>query len=91
MTTTPKVVTSFMDNLLAYPKIQNFLIFFLKVDNDDGDDDDKFGSYADLQAWIDRNLHHYATALSSDECMEMTACQLGIAAANIPRKELLFG
>ena len=52
--------------------------------------DEKFGSFADLQAWIDSHLGRYAEALTSDECMELTACQLGIAAANLPRKDLLL-
>ena len=57
----------------------------------DSDLDEKFGSMAELQAWIDSHLNRFATALTSEECMELTACQLGVAAANIPRKELFFG
>jgi len=53
--------------------------------------DEKFGSFSELQSWVDSHLGRYAEALASEECMEMTACQLGVAAANLPRKELLIG
>jgi hypothetical protein len=52
--------------------------------------DEQIGSFAELQAWVDSHLGRYADALTSEECMELTACQLGLAAAKIPRKDLFI-
>ncbi len=52
--------------------------------------DEKFGSFAELQAEIDLLLAKYVSALDSDQCMDRIVCELGVKARGIPSKGLFF-
>lgn len=52
--------------------------------------DEKFGSFAELQAEIDHQLSKYMAALDSDNCMDRIVCELGTKASTIPQKDLFF-
>jgi hypothetical protein len=52
--------------------------------------DEKFGSFAELQEEVDRQLTKYMAALDSENCMDRIVCELGVKASNVPSKELFF-